>query len=60
MSIEWFKLETFDLEKYLLYSKVRNGDLSEMIPNKMYAFSAPFLEKKDKYGVIVYLYRINL
>jgi len=42
--LEWFDLETFDLEKYQYFDQVETGDLNVVLPNKFVAFSGPSAE----------------
>lgn len=53
MKLGWFDYNTFDIEKYEFYEKVENGDINEIIPDKLYAFSSPSAIAKDFYGVSI-------
>ena len=39
--LKFLDLDNFDVQEYVHYEKVKNGDLNWIIPNKMLAFSGP-------------------
>lgn len=41
MALSWFSFDTFNLENYERYSRVENGAMNWIIPDKLLAFVAP-------------------
>jgi len=39
--LNWVDMDTFNVNEYIYYEKVANGDLNWIIPSKMLAFSGP-------------------
>eukprot|EP01066_Platyproteum_vivax_P013778 Platyproteum_vivax@DN6223_c0_g1_i2.p1 len=50
IELGWYSFETFDLEFYLKNSRIDNGDLTWVIPQKFLAFSGPTTSGTDNYG----------
>eukprot|EP00928_Gymnodinium_smaydae_P097769 TRINITY_DN8934_c0_g1_i1.p1 TRINITY_DN8934_c0_g1~~TRINITY_DN8934_c0_g1_i1.p1 ORF type:complete len:430 (-),score=83.19 TRINITY_DN8934_c0_g1_i1:88-1377(-) len=46
----WFDWKTFDVDDYVHYQHVDNGDMNWVIPKKFLAFAGPFTHKVDAYG----------
>ena len=41
IKLRWYDVRTFDVEEYLRYERVENGDLNWIVPGKFLAFSGP-------------------
>jgi hypothetical protein len=44
-------MKKFNISEYEHFERVENGDLNWIIPNKFVAFSSPYDQLIDKYGV---------
>ena len=42
VELNWYDLDTFDVQEYEHYERVENGDFNWIVPNKFLAFSGPF------------------
>lgn len=47
--LEWFDLDTFDLDQYEYFDTIEHGDLNVIVPNKFAAFSGPAAEHIQAY-----------
>jgi len=52
-------VKKFNIKEYEHYERVENGDLNWIIPGKFIAFSSPYDQTTDKYGVTNLIFRIN-
>lgn len=41
MKAGWFNMKEFEIENYMKYERVSNGDINEIVKNRIFAFSAP-------------------
>lgn len=55
MKLGWFNYKSFNITEYEHYELIENGDLNWIIPGKFVAFSSPYSEDEDKYGVYISL-----
>lgn len=46
----WYHYKTFNLQDYLYYERLDNGDMNWIIPDKLLAFSSPSATPKNEYG----------
>lgn len=45
--MNWYSIESFDLDSYLHFSNFVNGDLNWIVPNEILAFSSPCDDPKS-------------
>ncbi|EGR32754.1 hypothetical protein IMG5_071670 [Ichthyophthirius multifiliis] len=50
IKLKWFDVRNFKLRDYEFYSRVENGDLNIIIPEKFIAFSGPSATQRDADG----------
>lgn len=56
IKLGWFDFKTFNIKEYEHYERVENGDLNWVLPGKFIAFSSPYDQTVDKYGVPFWRY----